>query len=65
MSDGGKGSNVRPLFVKREKFDENWIRIFGDRIPTSAIEHMKTTNDYQEVLATEDCALQAVEKFNE
>ena len=28
MSDGGKGSKPRPI-PNREKFEENWDRIFG------------------------------------
>jgi hypothetical protein len=29
MSDGGKGSAPRPIFVDLDKFDENWDSIFG------------------------------------
>jgi hypothetical protein len=29
MSDGGKGSAPRPIFIDMEKFDENWDKIFG------------------------------------
>jgi hypothetical protein len=31
MSDGGKGSAPRPIFIDMDKFDENWEAIFGKR----------------------------------
>ena len=27
--NNGKGSKRRPVFVKKDKFDENWEKIFG------------------------------------
>ena len=52
MRDGGKGDKQRPLSVPMEQFDNNWDAIFK-----------KTTNDYQDVLSTEDCFLDALEKL--
>ena len=54
MSDGGKGSKPRPLGVDKETFDNNWDKIFGNR-----------ENDYQDILATEDCILDALENLND
>ena len=48
MYDGGKGSKPRPLSVDQETFDDNWDRIFE-----------KEKNDYQDILSTEDCILDA------
>lgn len=48
MSDGGKGSKPRPFSVDQETFDKNWDNIFR-----------KEKNDYQDILSTEDCILDA------
>jgi hypothetical protein len=32
MSDGGKGSTPRPIEVPREKFNDNWDKIFKKRV---------------------------------
>ena len=48
MSDGGKGSKPRPFSVDQETFDNNWNRVF-----------QKEKNDYQDILSTEDCILDA------
>ena len=52
MSDGGKGSTPRPLSVDAETFANNWDAVFSKRRP----------NDYQDILSTEDCVLDALEK---
>ena len=52
MSDGGKGSTPRPMQVSRDQYSNNWDAIFK-----------KTTNNYQDVLSTEDCLLNALEKL--
>jgi len=49
MSDGGKGSSPRPLSVDRETFNQNWNTIFS-----------KQRDDYQDILSTEDCVLDAL-----
>lgn len=48
MSDGGKGSKPRPFSVDQKTFDNNWDRIFNNQ-----------KNDYQDILSTEDCILDA------
>ena len=32
MSDGGKGSRPRPIEIPREKFNDNWDKIFGKKV---------------------------------
>jgi len=32
MSDGGKGSKPRPIEIPREKFSDNWDKIFGKKV---------------------------------
>jgi hypothetical protein len=51
MSDGGKGSNPRPFSVDQKTFDSNWDKIFKK-------------NNYQDVLSTEDCVLDALKEMN-
>jgi hypothetical protein len=31
MSDGGKGSNARPILIDKEEFKRKWDDIFGDK----------------------------------
>jgi len=50
MSDGGKGSRPRPLSVPQSEFEDNWDRIFS-----------RNRNDFQDMLSTEDCVLDALE----
>lgn len=52
MSDGGKGSAPRPFSVDQETFASNWDRIFKK-------------NDYQDIVSTEDCVLDALDKIQE
>lgn len=54
MSDGGKGSAPRPFSVDKKTFDDNWDAIFKRR-----------PSDYQDILSTEDCVLEALEKFSD
>jgi len=65
MSDGGKGSSPRPLSVDLETFDNNWNMIFKK----NKWDHYSDlpnpdaySNDYQDILSTEDCVLDALEK---
>lgn len=53
MSDGGKGSAPRPFSVDQETFESNWDRIFSKK---------KTPSDYQDILSTEDCVLDALKE---
>lgn len=57
MSDGGKGSKPRPFSVTQEQYDNRWNHIFSRDLK----EENKTTNDYQDILSTEDCVLNALE----
>lgn len=54
MSDGGKGSAPRPMEVSREQYSNNWDAIF---------KKTKIKNEYQDVLSTEDCMTDALEKM--
>ena len=51
MNDGGKGSRPRPFSVTQDKFSDNWDKIFK--------------NEYQDILSTEDCVLDAFEDKKE
>lgn len=48
--EAGKGSKPRPFSVDQKTFDDNWDRIFKK-------------NDYQDVLSTEDCVIDALEEY--
>ena len=54
MSDGGKGSKPRPFSIDKKIFDNNWDIIFYRK---------KTTDDYQDILSTEDCILDAFDNL--
>ena len=56
-SDGGKGSKPRPFSVSQSEWDSRWDAIFQRDVP----ETDKRTNDYQDILSTEDCILDALE----
>jgi hypothetical protein len=56
MNDGGKGSKPRPFSVSQDEYDKRWDAIFQRDLP-------KEKTDYQDVLSTEDCALQALTDF--
>ncbi len=58
MSDGGKGSKPRPFSVDQKTFDNNWDRIFKKEDNTGT-----DKNDYQDVLSTEDCVVDALEEY--
>lgn len=64
MSDGGKGSSPRPFSISQEEYAANWNRIFkpimdqySDLPSPDAYK-----NDYQDILSTEDCVIDALEK---
>ncbi len=50
--EAGKGSRPRPYSVSKEKFDDNFERIFGKK----KVEDNTGTdkNEYQDILSTED-----------
>lgn len=56
MSDGGKGSKPRPLSVTQEEYSKRWDAIFGRDLEETV------ENDYQDILSTEDCVIEALEK---
>ena len=64
MSDGGKGSSPRPFSVDAKTYDSNWDLIFnkGKQFPIE--DNSGSTNDYQDILSTEDCVLDALEKIS-
>ena len=54
MPDGGKGSAPRPFSVTQEEYTKRWDMIFQRDIPKD-----ETKSDYQDILSTEDCVLDA------
>lgn len=58
MSDGGKGSKPRPLSVSQEEYEKRWDAIFGRDLE----EDLNLKNEYQDILSTEDCLLDALKK---
>jgi hypothetical protein len=56
MPDGGKGSAPRPFSVTQEEYTKRWDMIFQRDLPKE-----KTKSDYQDILSTEDCVLDAFE----
>jgi capsular polysaccharide biosynthesis protein len=66
MSDGGKGSAPRPFSVDRKTFENNWDMIFKK----PSWDHYSDlpnpdayTNDYQDILSTEDCVENVLKDF--
>ena len=58
MSDGGKGSKPRPFSISQQEYENRWDYIFSLDLK----EEKKTTNDYQDILSTEDFVLDALDK---
>jgi hypothetical protein len=54
MPDGGKGSAPRPFSVTQEEYSKRWDMIFQRDLPKD-----ETKSDYQDILSTEDCVLDA------
>jgi len=52
-----KGSKPRPMSVPQEEFDTKWNAIFGKK-------KSNYTTDYQDILSTEDCVLDALMKLD-
>lgn len=77
MSDGGKGSKPRPFSVSQEEYDNRWNAIFqqddvvskseAKRLATMQMANEDNTgvtqNEYQDILSTEDCAIDALEQY--
>jgi hypothetical protein len=56
MSDGGKGSKPRPLSISQQEYDTRWDAIFQRDLKD------EPKNNYQDILSTEDCVLDAFEE---
>jgi hypothetical protein len=74
MSDGGKGSKPRPFSVSQEEYDKRWDTIFSrdglddekKKMPmpgTIGGAKVVFKDDYQDVLSTEDCVLNALDNL--
>ncbi len=77
MSDGGKGSKPRPYSVTQDEYENRWNAIFqrDDVVSKSEAKRLATLdmanedntgvmqNEYQDVLSTEDCAIDALEAY--
>ena len=55
MSDGGKGSAPRPFSISQEEYEKRWDAIFQ-----RDLKEEKPKNDFQDVLSTEDCVIDAL-----
>ena len=62
-----KGSKPRPFSVDQKTFDNNWDRIFKKQgwdhysdLPSTE----SYSNDYQDILSTEECVDEALKKIN-
>jgi hypothetical protein len=56
----GKGSKPRPLSIDRDEYAQRWDDIF---VQKAALK--KFSDDYQDILSTEDCVLDALENYTE
>ena len=66
MSDGGKGSKPRPFSVDQETFENNFDRIFGKtKSEAKRLASLQGSGpeDYQDVLSTEDCVVDALDEY--
>jgi len=57
----GKGSKPRPFTITKEDFSSNWDRIFNVKNDNTGID----TNEYQDILSTEDAVISALDKMEE
>jgi hypothetical protein len=59
----GKGSKPRPFSVNQETFNQNWDNIFKKEKTWDHYSDLPNPdsykNDYQDILSTEDCILDA------
>ena len=61
MSDGGKGSKPRPFSISQDEYDKRWDAIFQRDLPKEE----KPKSDYQDILSTEDCVIDALENLSD
>ena len=59
----GKGSKPRPLSVDQKTFDDNWNNIFNKPDHWDHYSDLPSPNSYQDILSTEDCVLDALNKI--
>jgi|688.fasta_scaffold1783784_1 hypothetical protein len=68
MSDGGKGSNPRPFSVDQKTYNDNWDKIFKKekecKCEKCKCNIKKSSSDFQDILSTEDCVLDALKEMN-
>jgi hypothetical protein len=62
-----KGSRPRPISVSQEEYDVQWDAIFDkkklERYGPNLNLDKKMLSDYQDILSTEDCILNALKKI--
>ena len=58
----GKGSRPRPLSISKDEYAQRWDDIFK---PKTEVEKFleKFSNDYQDILSTEECVENALEEY--
>jgi hypothetical protein len=57
--NGGKGSKPRPFNISQEEYGDRFDAIFGKKKKEE-----KVKSDYQDILSTEDCMLDALDKLD-
>jgi hypothetical protein len=63
MSEGGKGCKPRPFSVTRDEYASRWDAIFQrDGLDDKP---KKQVSDYQDILSTEDCVIDALDEAPE
>jgi hypothetical protein len=55
--EAGKGSKPRPFSVSQDEYAQRWDAIFQ----RDGLDDKKETSDYQDILSTEDCVLNAID----
>lgn len=54
----GKESRPRPLSISKDEYAQRWDDIFKPKAETE-----KYSNDYQDILSTEECVENALEEY--
>ena len=54
---GGKGSSPRPFSISQDEYEKRWDAIFQRDLKEDS-----PKNDYQDILSTEDCVIDALEE---
>jgi hypothetical protein len=60
-----KGSSPRPFAVDQKTFDKNWDNIFKKKSSNIKFgeDSLIRKSDYQDILSTEDCMLDALDNY--